>query len=84
MTRLSSLTAVVGLTGDVNDPEHRRAMARAAAELGRVQLVVNNASTLGASPLPPLATITPDVLRGAFDVERRRADRVAPGARRAC
>jgi NAD(P)-dependent dehydrogenase (short-subunit alcohol dehydrogenase family) len=67
VTRLSSLTAVVGLTGDVNDPEHRRAIARAAAELGRVQLVVNNASTLGASPLPPLATITPDVLRGTFD-----------------
>ena len=67
MTRLASLTPVVGLTGDVNDSEHRRAMARAAAEFGRVQLVVNNASTLGASPLPPLATITPDVLRGAFD-----------------
>jgi NAD(P)-dependent dehydrogenase (short-subunit alcohol dehydrogenase family) len=67
VTRLSSLTAVVGLTGDVNDPEHRRAIARAAAELGRVRLVVNNASTLGASPLPPLAAITPDVLRGTFD-----------------
>ena len=67
VAHLSSLTAVVGLTGDVNDPEHRRTLARAAAELGRVQLVVNNASTLGASPLPPLATITPDVLRGTFD-----------------
>jgi NAD(P)-dependent dehydrogenase (short-subunit alcohol dehydrogenase family) len=67
VARLSPLTAVVGLTGDVNDPEHRGALARAAAELGRVGLVVNNASTLGASPLPPLATIAPDVLRTTFD-----------------
>ena len=67
VAHLSSLTEVVGLTGDVNDPEHRRALARAAAELGRVDLVVNNASTLGASPLPTLAAITPDVLRGTFD-----------------
>jgi NAD(P)-dependent dehydrogenase (short-subunit alcohol dehydrogenase family) len=67
VARLSSLTEVVGLTGDVNDPEHRRAVARAAAELGRVDLVVNNASTLGASPLPTLAAITPDVLRRTFD-----------------
>jgi NAD(P)-dependent dehydrogenase (short-subunit alcohol dehydrogenase family) len=67
MARLSSFTEVVGLTGDVNDPEHRRALARAAAELGRVELVVNNASTLGASPLPTLAAVTPDVLRGTFD-----------------
>ncbi len=67
VARLSSLTEVVGLAGDVNDPEHRRALARAAAELGRVDLVVNNASTLGASPLPTLAAITPDVLRRTFD-----------------
>ena len=29
---------VVGVAGDVTDPEHRRALARAAAELGPVQL----------------------------------------------
>ena len=27
VAHLSSLTAVVGLTGDVNDPEHRRTLA---------------------------------------------------------
>jgi NAD(P)-dependent dehydrogenase (short-subunit alcohol dehydrogenase family) len=64
---LSRHTTVVGIVGDVTDPEHRRALARAAAELGPVELVVNNASTLGASPLPSLATITPEVLRGAFE-----------------
>jgi NAD(P)-dependent dehydrogenase (short-subunit alcohol dehydrogenase family) len=67
VTRLSPLTAVVGVAGDVNDPEHRRALASVAAELGRVELVVNNASTLGASPLPSLAAITPEVLSGTFE-----------------
>ncbi len=41
---------------------------RAAARLGDVHLVVNNASTLGASPLPALTDIDPDVLRRVFDV----------------
>jgi NAD(P)-dependent dehydrogenase (short-subunit alcohol dehydrogenase family) len=67
VTRLSPLTAVMGVAGDVNDPEHRSALASVAAELGRVELVVNNASTLGASPLPSLAAITPEVLSGTFE-----------------
>ena len=33
-----------------------------------MHLVVNNASTLGASPLPSLSTIGTDVLRSVFDV----------------
>ena len=65
---LSGRTRVVGVAGDVTDPEHRRALAHAAAELGPVHLVVNNASTLGASPLPSLSTIGTDVLRAVFDV----------------
>ena len=32
-----------------------------------MQLLVNNASTLGASPLPPLDTIGVDVLRAVFE-----------------
>ena len=40
----------------------------AAAQLGPVHVLVNNASTLGASPLPPLSTIDVDVLRAVFDV----------------
>jgi NAD(P)-dependent dehydrogenase (short-subunit alcohol dehydrogenase family) len=65
---LSGRTRVVGLAGDVTDPEHRTALARAAAQLGNVELIVNNASTLGASPLPPLSTIDTDVLRAVFEV----------------
>ncbi len=59
---------VIAIPGDVADPEHRAALADAASTLGPVQLVVHNASTLGASPLPSLTTIPADVLRTAFEV----------------
>jgi NAD(P)-dependent dehydrogenase (short-subunit alcohol dehydrogenase family) len=86
--RLAAVTDVRALAGDVTDPEHRAALARAAADLGTVHLVVNNASTLGASPLPTLSEIDPDVLRRVFDVNavaplaliQTLGDRLAPGA----
>jgi NAD(P)-dependent dehydrogenase (short-subunit alcohol dehydrogenase family) len=68
VARLRTKSTVVGVAGDVTDADHRTALARAAQELGPVQLLVNNASTLGASPLPPLATISVDVLRSVFEV----------------
>ena len=46
---------VIALAGDVADPTHRRHIAQAARELGRLDVLVNNASTLGATPLSPLA-----------------------------
>jgi NAD(P)-dependent dehydrogenase (short-subunit alcohol dehydrogenase family) len=49
--------------GDVTDPEHRRDLVDAAAELGGASLLVNNASTLGASPLPALADLDPATYR---------------------
>src|SRR5262245_56103236 len=68
VARLATRTRVVGIAGDVADADHRAEMATAARALGRVQLLVNNASTLGASPLPPLSEIPIDVLRSVFDV----------------
>ena len=59
---------VVGIAGDVAEGGHRSALARAAADIGPVDLVVNNASTLGQSPLPSLSAIDADVLRAVFDV----------------
>ena len=44
---------VVALPGDVDDPVHVAALVGAAAGQGRFELVVNNAGTLGPSPLPP-------------------------------
>ncbi|HEY7105625.1 MAG TPA: SDR family oxidoreductase [Acidimicrobiia bacterium] len=66
--QLAALTDVVGIAGDVTDPDHRTELARAARTLGPVALVVNNASTLGASPLPSLGDVDADVLRRVFDV----------------
>lgn len=50
----SSTSPHVVLTGDVADPQHRSALAAAVQQLGRLDLLINNASTLGISPLPPL------------------------------
>jgi NAD(P)-dependent dehydrogenase (short-subunit alcohol dehydrogenase family) len=46
---------IVAIAGDVSKAEHRRRLVEAADALGRLDLLVNNASTLGAAPLPPLA-----------------------------
>jgi NAD(P)-dependent dehydrogenase (short-subunit alcohol dehydrogenase family) len=45
------------IAGDVADPAHRRDLVDVAAELGGATALVNNASTLGASPLPSLAEL---------------------------
>ena len=49
---------VVVVPGDVTDPEHRSALVAEVARQGRLDLLVNNASTLGPTPLPPLAAAT--------------------------
>jgi len=58
----------VAIPGDVADPLHRDALVAAARQLGGLDLVVNNASVLGASPLPPLATYPLDELRATYEV----------------
>jgi NAD(P)-dependent dehydrogenase (short-subunit alcohol dehydrogenase family) len=59
---------VVAIVGDITDPDHRHDLTSAAFELGGLDLVVNNAGTLGASPLPSLADYPLDELRVAFEV----------------
>ncbi len=49
---------VTAVPGDVADPQHRAALARAVGP--RLDLLVNNASDLGPSPLPPLADLPTD------------------------
>ena len=51
---LAALTDVRAVPGDVADPAHRAALVASAAEHGPVDLVINNASDLGGSPLPAL------------------------------
>ena len=60
--------AVVALPGDIADPAHRAALRAAAADLGGPSLLVNNAGTLGASPLPALADYPVAALRESFEV----------------
>jgi NAD(P)-dependent dehydrogenase (short-subunit alcohol dehydrogenase family) len=62
----ASGASVTAIPGDVTDPGHRAALVAAAR--GRLDLLVNNAGTLGASPLPALADYPPDELRAAFEV----------------
>ncbi|WP_229811542.1 SDR family NAD(P)-dependent oxidoreductase [Streptosporangium pseudovulgare] len=45
----------LALAGDVADPAHRDRLVRAAEDHGGLDLLVNNASGLGAVPLPPLS-----------------------------
>ncbi len=59
---------VIAVSGDVTDAGHRAALSRAAETAGRLDVLVNNAGTLGASPLPALADYPPDELRDAFEV----------------
>jgi NAD(P)-dependent dehydrogenase (short-subunit alcohol dehydrogenase family) len=54
--------------GDITDPDHRRDLVEAAAALGGLDLLINNAGTLGASPLPPVADYPLDELRAALEV----------------
>src|SRR5918996_620572 len=62
---LAERTSVVALVGDVADARHRRELVAAADSL---DLLVNNASTLGASPLPSLATHPLDALERVYRV----------------
>jgi NAD(P)-dependent dehydrogenase (short-subunit alcohol dehydrogenase family) len=65
---LSRRTSVRAVPGDVADPAHRQALADAARDLGGIDVLVHNASTLGASPLPSLTDHPQDVLRRVFEV----------------
>jgi NAD(P)-dependent dehydrogenase (short-subunit alcohol dehydrogenase family) len=62
---VAGLTGVVAIAGDIADPDHRSRLVEAAGE--PIDLVVNNASLLGPSPLPPLARYPLEVLRRVYE-----------------
>jgi NAD(P)-dependent dehydrogenase (short-subunit alcohol dehydrogenase family) len=64
----SDASSVTALPGDVADPAHRQALAEAAQALGRLDLLVNNASSLGPLPMPMLADYPPDAFARVFEV----------------
>jgi NAD(P)-dependent dehydrogenase (short-subunit alcohol dehydrogenase family) len=63
---LGALTEVAAIPGDVADPEHRHRLIEAAGE--QIELLVNNASELGPSPQPSLATYPLEELERVYQV----------------
>jgi NADP-dependent 3-hydroxy acid dehydrogenase YdfG len=64
---LAALTPTTAVAGDITDPEHQHRLVAAAATLGAIAVIVNNASTLGASPLPRLDDLDAATLRDTFE-----------------
>ncbi|MFJ8862834.1 SDR family NAD(P)-dependent oxidoreductase [Streptomyces sp. NPDC102451] len=60
-------TRVVAVAGDVTDPAHRGALVAAAGELGGLDVLVNNASALGAEPLVRLDDLPLEGLRRVLE-----------------
>src|SRR2546421_3628407 len=59
---------VVSIPGDVSEPSDRLRLLEAAKRYGRIDLLVNNASDLGDTPLPPLENASRDTFLRVFDV----------------
>ncbi|MET7767750.1 SDR family NAD(P)-dependent oxidoreductase [Nocardia sp. NPDC005366] len=58
--------AFLAVAGDIADPEHRTRLAATARAAGPLDLLVNNASRLGPSPLPRLADYPLDELERVY------------------
>ncbi|MGA8100273.1 MAG: SDR family oxidoreductase [Candidatus Cybelea sp.] len=65
---LSEIGNVVAVVGDVADLDHAHALVAAAARTGRLDLLVNNASTLGVVPLPAVVELGRETFQALFDV----------------
>lgn len=64
---------VKAIAGDVSEPSTRRAILQLAKALGGLDILINNASVLGVSPLVPLAQHPLDALEDVY-----RANVIAP------
>ncbi|MQA99987.1 MAG: SDR family NAD(P)-dependent oxidoreductase [Actinobacteria bacterium] len=64
----TALGDVVPIAGDVTDADHRRRLKEAVDGLGSLDLLVNNASSLGPSPLPGLEAFPLDELERVYRV----------------
>jgi NAD(P)-dependent dehydrogenase (short-subunit alcohol dehydrogenase family) len=67
--RLPSLDGVTAVAGDVADPAHRAEITAEVERLGRLDLLLNNASHLGPSPQPTLAGYPLDELARVYEVD---------------
>jgi NAD(P)-dependent dehydrogenase (short-subunit alcohol dehydrogenase family) len=65
---LKSTAEIIAIPGNVADADHRRRLVEAARQLGGLNLLINNASTLGPTPMPALAEFPLEAFRYLFDV----------------
>jgi len=63
---MRGLAGVTELPGDVTDPAHRVNLAAEVHRMGRLDLLVNNASRLGPSPQPELLSYPLDELKRVY------------------
>ncbi len=63
----AELPDIVAVRGDVTDAAHRQALVTAVGE--RLDVLINNASDLGPSPLPRLADYPVDALRRVYETD---------------
>jgi NAD(P)-dependent dehydrogenase (short-subunit alcohol dehydrogenase family) len=60
---------VTAIAGDVTDPAHRSDLVAAAREYGHLVALVNNASSIGPSPMPKLIDYPLDAWRAVYEVD---------------
>jgi NAD(P)-dependent dehydrogenase (short-subunit alcohol dehydrogenase family) len=66
---LSQRTRVIALAGDVADPAHlTRLVSTGFDAFGRIDILINNASELGPSPMPELSQLDPSSFARILDV----------------
>ncbi len=66
---LGQLTEVIALPGDIADGGHAERLVRAGRKrFGGIDVLINNASTIGPSPMPALADYPTDELSAVFAV----------------
>jgi len=58
---------IAAITGDVNDPVHRRRLLEETMKMGGVSLLVNNASELGETPRPELVNASLERFRQTLE-----------------
>ncbi|HEX6819285.1 MAG TPA: SDR family oxidoreductase [Ktedonobacterales bacterium] len=85
-SELRTITEVVALAGDVADATHSERLVQAGlTRFGRIDVLINNASTIGPSPMPALEAYPTDALAEVFHVNTiaplRLVQLVLPGMR---
>jgi NAD(P)-dependent dehydrogenase (short-subunit alcohol dehydrogenase family) len=68
-SELENLTRVVALAGDVADAQHvQRLVSTAYDTFGFIDILINNASELGPTPMPELTDLDPDTFTRILEV----------------